>query len=168
MRQIENIQLAGATKSPVKDEKAWTGLGLYGLADWIHCMSGQAEHLWGHQCFLSFALLMWHPGKEWGSFLGLEMYFNRGTVLQGKRWWHWELQPASGSLCFMASVLTSILWFWSSRGNTALGHHGTRGTRESGSVAAWGTFRAVSVSSHWWGAGGYCALPWRTQESMWT
>lgn len=26
-------------------EKAWTGLGFYGLADWIHCMSGQAEHL---------------------------------------------------------------------------------------------------------------------------
>lgn len=35
----------GHKVTPDGHEKAWTGLGLYGLADRIHCMSGQAEHL---------------------------------------------------------------------------------------------------------------------------
>ena len=52
----------------VGGEKAQSWLGLWGLADWTHCLSGQAEHLQGHEC-----LLMWHSGKE--------LCFNRGTAL---------------------------------------------------------------------------------------
>lgn len=30
---------------------------MWGLADWMHCVAGQAEHLQGHESYLSFGLL---------------------------------------------------------------------------------------------------------------
>ena len=45
-------------------EKAQSWLGIWGLADWIYCISGQEEDLQGYESCLSFSLLMWHSGQE--------------------------------------------------------------------------------------------------------
>ena len=45
--------------------RAHSGLELWGLADWIHCVYGQAEHLQGHEMCLYFSLQTWQPWKEW-------------------------------------------------------------------------------------------------------
>lgn len=38
------------------------------LANWLYCVSGQADHLQGHAAYLSFGLLTWHLGRS-GSIL---------------------------------------------------------------------------------------------------
>ena len=46
-------------------EVSQSWFGVWGLADWIYHVSGQAEHLQGHKYYLSFGLLTWYPGQEW-------------------------------------------------------------------------------------------------------
>ena len=45
-------------------KKAQGWLGVWGLADWIYCVSGQMEYLQGHENGLSLGLLTRHPGQE--------------------------------------------------------------------------------------------------------
>lgn len=41
-------------------------VGDSGVTGWLDILlSGQEEHLQGHESFLSFGLLIWHPGLEW-------------------------------------------------------------------------------------------------------
>ena len=47
----------------VWDEKAWSWPGIWELADWIYCVSGQVEHLRGHElCEFWFANMA--PGER--------------------------------------------------------------------------------------------------------
>ena len=49
------------------------------LANWLYCVSGQADHLQGHEGYLSFGLLTWHLGRS-GSILSLQTYFKKTTM----------------------------------------------------------------------------------------
>ena len=49
-------------------------LGSWGLANWIHCISGQAEPLQGHKSHLSLNLLTWRTRQECSIF-GQDIYF---------------------------------------------------------------------------------------------
>ena len=41
-------------------------VGDSGVTGWLDILlSGQEEHFQGHESFLSFGLLIWHPGLEW-------------------------------------------------------------------------------------------------------
>lgn len=54
----------GDTVDLVWNEKAQDWPGIWKLAYWIFCVSGQAEHLQGHDTYLNFILLTWHHGQE--------------------------------------------------------------------------------------------------------
>lgn len=56
--------MAEATLVIVWAEKAQSWLGIWGLADWIYCISGQEVDLQGYESYLSSSLLMWHSGQE--------------------------------------------------------------------------------------------------------
>ena len=45
-------------------QKTESWFGIWRLADWIYCVSGQVEHLQGHKSYLRFDLLTLHPGQE--------------------------------------------------------------------------------------------------------
>lgn len=58
--------------------EAHSWLRVCGLADWIHSISGQGEHLQGHKDYLSSGLLTWHPGL-WGCHLEPRELFQHNT-----------------------------------------------------------------------------------------
>ena len=46
------------------DEEAQNWLHVWGLVGRAYCISGQMEHLQGHERYLNFSLLVWHLGQE--------------------------------------------------------------------------------------------------------
>lgn len=75
------VNLVWVEKEPKNQCRAQSWFGVWGLVDWIFCISGQAENLERHKSYLSFALLIWPPRQEW-LILGPERYFNPVEALK--------------------------------------------------------------------------------------
>lgn len=63
------------SKEHGNEYRARSCLDIWGLADWIYCVSGQVEHLQGHKWYLKFSLLRRHPGQ--GQLLGPRKLFQQ-------------------------------------------------------------------------------------------
>lgn len=75
-------------------EKAQSWLGVWRLTIWIHCISGQAEHLQGQDSYLSVGLLMWHFRQE-QLHLGSRKLFQQSPLL----------------ILFLTILLDQEVWF---------------------------------------------------------
>ena len=71
--QVREKQKMNKQQRSKQRGQSWPGI--WGLADWIYCVSGQAEHFQDHESYLGFGFLTRQQDRS-GSILGLEIYFS--------------------------------------------------------------------------------------------